>query len=127
MMTSTAAPAAAGLAQFVPRSIIGRHDMCQLMKTCLFAFTDVQSVVRSDFHAALAGVSATASPAAPDGVRILNDIAVEAVQQLEHASLIAPAFWYSGNIWYFGYRSTRAGRTAVEQGTVEQIVTRQVG
>ena len=60
----------------------------------------------------------------PDGVRILNDIAVEAVQLLEHANLIAPAFWYSGNIWYFGYRSTRAGRTAVEQGTVEQIVTR---
>jgi hypothetical protein len=52
----------------------------------------------------------------PDGVRILNVIAVEAIQQLEHASLIAPAFWYSGNIWYFGYRSTRAGRTAVEQG-----------
>lgn|GEM_PF-2043540 len=63
----------------------------------------------------------------PDGVRILNDIAVEAVQLLEHANLIAPAFWYSGNIWYFGYRSTRAGRTAVEQGTVEQIVTRQAG
>ena len=63
----------------------------------------------------------------PDGVRILNDIAVEAIQLLEHANLIAPAFWYSGNIWYFGYRSTRAGRTAVEQGTVEQIVTRQSG
>jgi hypothetical protein len=62
----------------------------------------------------------------PDGVRILDDIAVEAVQLLEHANLIAPAHWYSGDIWYFGYRSTRAGRTAVEQGTVEAIVTREI-
>ena len=60
----------------------------------------------------------------PDGVRILNDIAAEAIQLLEHADLIAPAHWYSGNIWYFGYRSTRLGRTAVEQGTVEKILTR---
>ena len=31
----------------------------------------------------------------------------DAVRQLlEHADLIAPAHWYSGNIWYFGYRST---------------------
>jgi hypothetical protein len=60
----------------------------------------------------------------PDGVRILNDIAVEAIQLLEHANLIAPAHWYSGNVWYFGYRSTRAGRTAVEQGVVEKILTR---
>jgi hypothetical protein len=63
----------------------------------------------------------------PDGVRILNDIAVEAIQLLEHANLIAPAFWYSGNVACSGYRSTRAGRTAVEQGTVEQIVARQAG
>ena len=63
----------------------------------------------------------------PDGVRILDDIAVEAMQLLEHANMIAPAFWYSGNIWYFGYRSTRAGRTAVEQGTVEKILTGGTG
>ena len=63
----------------------------------------------------------------PDGVRILSDIAAEAIQLLEHANLIAPAFWYSGNVACLGYRSTRAGRTAVEQGTVEQIVTRQTG
>jgi hypothetical protein len=60
----------------------------------------------------------------PDGVRILNDIAVEAVQLLEHANLIAPAHWYIGNVWFFGYRSTRAGRTALEQGAVEKILTR---
>jgi hypothetical protein len=63
----------------------------------------------------------------PDGVRILNDIAVEAIQLREHANLIAPAFWYSGNVACLGYRSTRAGRTAVEQGTVEQLVARQTG
>jgi hypothetical protein len=59
----------------------------------------------------------------PDGVRILQDISVEAIQLLEHANLIAHAFWYSGSIWYLGYRSTRAGRTAVEEGTVEKILT----
>ena len=60
-------------------------------------------------------------------MRILNDIAVEAVQLLEDANLIAPAYWYSGNIWSFGYRSTRAGRTAVEQGAVEKILTKGGG
>lgn len=59
----------------------------------------------------------------PDGVRILDDIAVEAIQLLEHANLIAPSNWYSGNVACFGYRSTRAGRTALEQGTVEKILT----
>jgi hypothetical protein len=63
----------------------------------------------------------------PDGVRILNDLAVEAVQLLEHANLVAPAFWYAGNVWFFGYRSTRAGRTAVEQGSVEKLVTTESG
>jgi hypothetical protein len=59
----------------------------------------------------------------PDGARILSDIAAEAIQLLEHANLIAPAFWYVGNVWIYGYRSTRAGRTAVERGTVEQLVS----
>jgi hypothetical protein len=59
----------------------------------------------------------------PDGVAILDDIAIEAIQLLEHARLIAPAHWYSQNIFSFGYRSTRAGRSAVEQGTVEQILS----
>jgi hypothetical protein len=30
---------------------------------------------------------------------------------------------YSGRVAYLVYRSTRAGRTAVEQGTVEELVT----
>jgi hypothetical protein len=59
----------------------------------------------------------------PPGVDILWDFAAEAVQLLEQAKLIMPDLWYSGQVACFGYRSTRAGRTAVEQGTVEQLVT----
>ena len=59
----------------------------------------------------------------PPGVDILWDFAAEAVQLLEQAKLIMPDLWYSGQVACFGYRSTRSGRTAVEQGTVEQLVT----
>ena len=59
----------------------------------------------------------------PEGVDILWDVAAEAIQLLEHAKLVVPDLWYSGNVACFGYRSTRAGRTAVEQGTVAQLVT----
>jgi hypothetical protein len=69
MMTSTAATTAGGLAQFFSWSIIRRHDVSQLMKTCLFAFTDIQSVVRADLHPALTSVSVAASPAAHNGYR----------------------------------------------------------
>lgn len=70
MMASAAANAVAGLAQFTFRPIIGCHDMRQLMKTCLFAFTDIQSVVRADLHPQLVSVSMTASPAADNGYRV---------------------------------------------------------
>ena len=63
----------------------------------------------------------------PPGVAILWSIAAEAVQLLEQHGLIVQDLWYSGQVACLGYRSTRAGRTAVEQGTVEQIVTRQSG
>ncbi len=59
----------------------------------------------------------------PEGVEILWDIAAEAIQVLEHAKLVVPDLWYSGNVACFGYRSTRVGRTAVERGTVAQLVT----
>jgi hypothetical protein len=70
MVTSAAAPPAAGLAQFMSGSVIGGHDMRQLMEACLLAFTDAQSVVRSDLHAALIGVGVTASPATHHGYRV---------------------------------------------------------
>ena len=57
----------------------------------------------------------------PPAVKILWDIAAEATQLLEHARLIVPCTWYSGNVACSGYRSTRAGRTALEQGTVERL------
>jgi len=59
----------------------------------------------------------------PPGVSILWDIAAEAVQLLQQAQLIVPDLWYSGQVACFGFRSTRAGRTAVEQGTVAQLAT----
>ena len=70
MMTSTAAAAVHGLAQFLSRPIIRGHDMCQLMKTCLFAFTDIQAVVRANLHPALTSVSVAASPATHNGDRV---------------------------------------------------------
>ena len=63
----------------------------------------------------------------PEGVDILWDMAAEAVQLLEHAKLIIPDLWYSGSVACLGYRSTRAGRTAVEAGTVAQLVAAENG
>lgn len=59
----------------------------------------------------------------PPGVNTLWDFAAEAIQLLEQAKLILPDLWYSGQVACLGYRSTRAGRAAVEQGVVEQLVT----
>lgn len=70
MVTSTAAPAAHGLAQFISRFIIRGYDMRQLMETCLFAFADIQSVVRADLHPAPTSVSVTASPTTYNGYRV---------------------------------------------------------
>jgi len=44
--------------------------MRQLMKTCLFAFTDIQSVVRADLHPALTSVSVADSPTTHNGYRV---------------------------------------------------------
>ena len=63
----------------------------------------------------------------PSGARILWDVAAEAMQLLEQARLIVPDLWYSGNVACFGYHSTRAGRDAVEHGTVEELVTAALG
>ncbi len=63
----------------------------------------------------------------PPGARVIWDIAAEAIQLLEQARLIVPGLWYNGNVACFGYRSTRAARAAVEQGTVEELVTAITG
>ena len=70
---------------------------------------------------------AKAGDKTPPAARTLWDIAAEAIQLLEQARLIVPDLWYSGSIACFGYHSTRAGRAAVEQGTVEQLVTAVLG
>src|SRR5512139_2175126 len=70
MMTFTAGPATHGLTQLLPRPIIRGHDVRQLMKTCLFALTDTQSVVGADLHPPLNSVGAADSPAAHDGHRV---------------------------------------------------------
>jgi len=43
--------------------------MRKFMQACLFAFTDVEPVVRADLDAALNGVSAADSPSAHHGYR----------------------------------------------------------
>jgi hypothetical protein len=40
------------------------------MKACVFAFTDVQAVVRADLHPALGSVGAADSPATHHGYRV---------------------------------------------------------
>src|SRR5438270_386284 len=59
----------------------------------------------------------------PPGVDILWDIAAEAIQLLEQGWLIMPDLWYGGNVACYGYRGRRAGRTAVEQGAVRELVS----
>jgi hypothetical protein len=63
----------------------------------------------------------------PPGAGTLWDIAAEAIQLLEQARLIVPDLWYNGGAVCFGYHSTRAGRDAVTQGTVEALATAALG
>jgi len=63
----------------------------------------------------------------PPGASTLWDNAAEAIQLLEQARLVVPDLWYSGNVACFGYHSTRGGRQAVEQGTVEAIAAAVLG
>jgi hypothetical protein len=67
MMALTAASTAHGLARFVSRSTVGRHDVRQLVKTGLFALADTHSVVNADSDPPLIGVGAADSHATHDG------------------------------------------------------------
>jgi hypothetical protein len=67
MMTFAAVPAEPGLAQFLTRSIVMTHNVRQFMQACLFAFTDVDSVIRADLNPTLKSVSGAAAPASPYG------------------------------------------------------------
>jgi hypothetical protein len=70
MMAFAAANAARGLAQFFSWPVIGSDNMRQLMKTCLFAFTDVEPVIYADLHPASASISTAASRATHNGYRV---------------------------------------------------------
>jgi hypothetical protein len=65
--------------------------------------------------------------ATPPSVDILWDLAAEAVALLAQAGLVVPDLWCSGNVACYSYRSTRAGRSAVEEGKVEQLLAARAG
>jgi hypothetical protein len=70
VMTFTATHALNWLAQLRSRSIIRGHYMCQLMKACVFAFSDIEPVIRADLHPMLSSVSVAHPSAAHNAYRI---------------------------------------------------------
>jgi hypothetical protein len=61
----------------------------------------------------------------PDLGTRLRDLAAEGAQLLEHKSLIRPEAHYSGLSVSHGYLTTRAGREALVNGTLEQILAEE--
>jgi hypothetical protein len=59
----------------------------------------------------------------PQAQLVLQDLAAEALQLLEHAYLIRPKFGTSQGIGGFGYVTTRRGRTAIADNSVERVLT----
>ncbi len=70
MMTSAAARAARGFTRSASRSVIGGHDVRELVKTRMLAGADGLPVVRADLHPAPVSVGMTDAPAADDGYRL---------------------------------------------------------
>ncbi len=58
----------------------------------------------------------------PDLGARLRDLAAEGAQLLEHKRLIRVEAHYSGAYFDHGYLTTRAGRDALANGTLEQIL-----
>ncbi len=58
----------------------------------------------------------------PDLGARLRDLAAEGAQLLEHKRLIRAEAHYSGSYFSHGYLTTRAGRDALANGTLEQIL-----
>jgi hypothetical protein len=59
----------------------------------------------------------------PQEQLVLQDLAAEALQLLEHAYLIRPKFGTSQGVGGFGYVTTRLGRTAIAQNVVQQTLS----
>lgn len=85
MMPSAAAPALRRLAQFFSRPAIGGHNMRQLVKAGLLAFTDVQPVFGADLHQPPAGIGVTASASArnDDRFRVNRERGLEPFRLLD--------------------------------------------
>ncbi len=58
----------------------------------------------------------------PDLGARLRDLAAEGAQLLEHKQLIRTEAHYAGAYFDHGYLTTRAGRDALANGTLEQIL-----
>jgi len=67
MMALGAASTTRGLAGFVSRSAVGRHDVSQLVQTGLFALTDTHAVLNADPDPPVISVGATDSHTTDDG------------------------------------------------------------
>jgi hypothetical protein len=52
----------------------------------------------------------------------LHDVLAEGLQVLEQARLVRPAHGYNGGVVDFGWATTRLGRSALQDGTVERAV-----
>jgi hypothetical protein len=70
MMALTAASTKRRLARFAARSIVGRHNVRQLVQTGLLALARTHSVVNADPYRPLTSICPTGSSTAHDGYRI---------------------------------------------------------
>jgi hypothetical protein len=62
------------------------------------------------------------APAPPEGLLRLRDVVREGLQVLEHAGLVmVKGYNIQGNLFQYGYVTTRRGRAALTDGSLEQI------
>jgi hypothetical protein len=64
------------------------------------------------------------APAAPEGLLRLRDTIREGLQILEHAGLLMPkGYNIQGDFFQYGYVTTRRGRAALTDGSLERILS----
>jgi hypothetical protein len=83
---------------------------------------DMSPVMPSHWTLVPDGLSDPKVKLPPDLQTRLRDVAAEGAQLLEHKSLIRLEIHYSGSMVSHGYLSTRAGREALANGTLDQIL-----
>jgi hypothetical protein len=63
------------------------------------------------------------TPSAPEGLLRLRDTIREGLQALDHAGLVMPkGYNIQGDLFQYGYVTTRRGRAALTDGSLEQIL-----